>query len=437
MAFAGQGTSLDEERERILSVFVRTRAQTDRLTLPLSPEDQQLQSMPDASPVKWHRAHTSWFFEAFVLEPEGFPLVDPRYGFLWNSYYTGVGPRYARPKRGMLSRPSATEVGDYRRSIDDKVVGFVTTAASDRLARALPILELGIAHEEQHQELILTDVLHASSQNPLLPAYLAESSGGPQKPRGVSLVESTSPDPPRFVGFEGGVHEIGAPDSATFAFDNERPRHKVWVEPFALGDRLVTARELRGFIEDGGYKTPSLWLSEGFDYIRAHELSAPLYTSFEDGALTAFTLAGNVTLRDADPIAHVSYYEADAIARYLGARLPTEAEWELAAGRARVTGRFVEDGRLRPAPRKSVSEPLAQLFGDAWEWTSSGYDPYPGYAPPEGALGEYNGKFMVSQKVLRGGSCLTPRRHVRASYRNFWHPATRFQMAGIRLARDA
>jgi ergothioneine biosynthesis protein EgtB len=436
MAFAGHRTSLDEERERILSVFVRTRAETDRLTLPLSPEDQQLQSMPDASPVKWHRAHTSWFFEAFVLEPEGVPLVDARYGFLWNSYYTGVGPRYARPKRGMLSRPSATEVGDYRRSIDDKVVRFVTTAASDRLARALPVLELGIAHEEQHQELMLTDMLHAFSQNPLLPAYRS-SEAPPPTPQALSLVESTSPDPPRFVAFEGGVHEIGAPDSGTFAFDNERPRHRVWLEPFALGDRLVTALELRAFIEDGGYKRPSLWLSEGFDYVRAHELSAPLYTSFEDGVLTAFTLAGSVTLRNADPIAHVSYYEADAIARYLGARLPTEAEWELAAARARVTGNFVEDGRLRPAPRKSGSEPLAQLFGDAWEWTSSGYDPYPGYAPPEGALGEYNGKFMVSQKVLRGGSCLTPRRHVRASYRNFWHPATRFQMAGIRLARDA
>jgi ergothioneine biosynthesis protein EgtB len=429
MVFAGSSTPLEEERERVLSAFVRTRAQTDRLTAPLSPEDQQLQSIPDASPVKWHRAHTSWFFETFVLEPEGVPPMHARYAYLYNSYYEEIGPRYARPKRGMLSRPSAAEVADYRKSIDDKIARHLKSASPERLARLLPIIELGIAHEEQHQELILTDVLHAFSQNPLLPAY---------QPPAPSLADSLAPDPMRFAAFEGGLHEIGAIDSIPFAFDNESPRHKVWVEPFALGDRLVTAAELRSFIEDGGYETPSLWLSEGFDFVRANQLSAPLYTSLEDGVLTAFTLAGALTLRDSDPVAHVSYYEADAIARYLGARLPTEAEWEIAALRARVSGNFVEDGRLRPAPRRrGTDEGPSQLFGDVWEWTSSSYDPYPGYATPAGALGEYNGKFMVSQKVLRGGSCLTPRRHVRPSYRNFWHPATRFQMTGIRLARGA
>jgi ergothioneine biosynthesis protein EgtB len=422
---------LEEERSRILSLYAETRARTEELAAPLSAEDQQLQSMPDASPVKWHRAHMTWFFEAFVLEPEGIAPVDGRYAFLFNSYYEAVGPRHARPKRGLLSRPGASEVADYRRLVDERISRLVASADSTRLARILPILELGIAHEEQHQELILTDSLHALSQNPLLPAYLPSTL---VDVNGDS--DGDDPRPPRFIAFEGGLHEIGAHDSARFAFDNERPRHKVWVEPFKLADRLVTVKDLHAFVRDGGYRTPTLWLSEGFDFVRAQGIEAPLHAALEDGVFTGFTLQGPRKLEESTPIVHLSYYEADAIARYLGARLPTETEWEVAASRAPVVGNFVDDGKLRPLPLpRSHAFGISQLFGDAWEWTSSGYDPYPGYAAPAGALGEYNGKFMVSQKVLRGGSCFTPRRHVRASYRNFWHPATRFQMTGLRLAR--
>jgi ergothioneine biosynthesis protein EgtB len=430
MSARGQ-ESAEEERELILSLFARTRSRTEELAAPLSAEDQLLQSMPDASPVKWHRAHTTWFFESFVLEPEGVAPCDASYAFLFNSYYEAVGPRHARPKRGLVSRPSAAEIGDYRRAVDDRVRKLVAEADRARLARVLPIIELGVAHEEQHQELILTDILHAFSQNPLLPAYQpsADDRGGEPGDGDTRAL--------RFVRFEGGLHEIGAPDSAPFVFDNERPRHRVWIEPFRLADRLVTVSELAAFVRDGGYRTPSLWLSEGFDFIQAQGIEAPLHASLERGALRTFTLSGLGTPTPNTPIAHLSYYEADAIARYMGARLPTEAEWEVAALRAPIAGNFVDHGRLRPAPRPAAGvSGVCQLFGDAWEWTSSSYDPYPGYAPPAGALGEYNGKFMVSQKVLRGGSCLTPRRHVRPSYRNFWHPATRFQMTGLRLARS-
>jgi ergothioneine biosynthesis protein EgtB len=420
---------LEEEREKILALYARTRARTEELASSLSDEDQQLQSMADASPTKWHRAHTTWFFEAFVLEPEGIAPLDVRYGFLFNSYYEAVGPRHARPKRGLVSRPGASEVGDYRRVVDERITRLVASADSSRLARIMPILQLGVAHEEQHQELILTDILHAFSENPFFPSYRVN---GEVEPGG------DDPAAPRFIPFDGGLHEIGSFESAHFAFDNEKPRHKAWVEPFRLADRLVTAKELLAFMQDGGYRTPSLWLSEGFDFMRAEGIDGPLYASLEDGVLTSFTLHGRRELQPSAPVAHLSYYEADAIARYLGARLPTETEWEVAAARAPVAGNFLDDGRLRPAARSPAhSLCVSQLFGDTWEWTSSGYDPYPGYAPPSGALGEYNGKFMVSQKVLRGGSCLTPRRHMRASYRNFWHPATRFQMTGLRLARDA
>jgi ergothioneine biosynthesis protein EgtB len=423
------GSLLEVERARVAALYARTRAMTEELAAPLSPEDQQIQSMPDASPVKWHRAHTTWFFEAFVLEPEGVPVFDPRYAFLFNSYYEAVGPRHARPKRGLLSRPSADEVAAYRRAVDERVARLIATADAAGLARILPILELGVAHEEQHQELVLTDALHALSENPLAPTYLADASG-------AEPGEATSP--PRFVPFEGGLHEIGAPLKARFAFDNERPRHKAWVEPFELSDRLVTVHDLVAFVRAGGYSTPSLWLSEGFDFVRAQAIVAPLYASLDDGAPTSFTLRGRRALRPDAPVAHLSYYEADALARFLGGRLPTETEWEVAAASAPVTGNFMEDRLLFAAPPAPARAPgVSQLFGDVWEWTSSGYDPYPGYAPPAGALGEYNGKFMVSQKVLRGGSCFTPRRHMRPSYRNFWHPATRFQMTGVRIARDA
>ena len=403
---------LEAARARLTALFVETRARTERLAARLTPEDQQLQSMPDASPTKWHRAHTTWFFETFALAPAGLPVVDATYGFLFNSYYEAVGPRHERPKRGLVSRPTATEVGDYRRRVDERLVQLLATADAAKLTELLPIVELGCNHEEQHQELLLTDILHAFAQNPLLPAYLAEAP--------ASGRHATTAAPLGFVAFDGGLHEIGAPADESFAFDNERPRHKQWIEPFALADRLVTASELEAFIRADGYRTPSLWLSEGYDFVRTHEIAAPLHYRFVDGVLRVFTLAGTRVAAADEPVAHVSYYDADAIARFLGARLPSEAEWEWAAAKVDVSGNFVDDGVLRPLPADAGATGVRQLFGDAWEWTRSSYEPYPGYVAAAGALGEYNGKFMVNQRVLRGGSCLTPRRHVRASYRNFW-----------------
>jgi ergothioneine biosynthesis protein EgtB len=419
----------DAERDRLLEVFEATRARTEYLAARLSPEDQQLQSMPDASPTKWHRAHTTWFFEAFLLEPHGVEVVDTRYAFLFNSYYEGQGPRHPRAARGVLSRPSVAEIGDYRRRVDAQVVRLVREAGGAQLRRMLPVLELGIAHEEQHQELLLTDILHAFSLNPLQPAFLGKA--------GAASV-AAEPDPVRFVPFDGGLCELGAPAGQGFAFDNEQPRHRRWLEPFALADRLVTVRELRAFIDEGGYRKPSLWLAEGFDFVRDRGITSPMHVHHEDGHLETFTLAGRRVAADDEPVVHLSYYEADALARFLGARLPTEAEWEVAAAGREERGNFADDDVLRPLPRRQTEggpSALGQMFGDAWEWTGSSYEPYPGYRAASGALGEYNGKFMVNQLVLRGGSCLTPRRHIRASYRNFWHPHTRFQMAGVRLAQ--
>jgi ergothioneine biosynthesis protein EgtB len=420
---------LESERDRLLSTYKATRARTDALAAPLSPEDQQLQSMSDASPTKWHRAHTTWFFEEFVLGPLGVPPVDRGYAFLFNSYYEAVGARHPRPKRGLLSRPSVAEITDYRRIVDDKVTRVIADAGAEALRRALPMLELGINHEEQHQELLLTDILDAFGENPLRPAYSTSTSTS-------TATTTTTTTAMRFLTEEGGLCSIGAED-AGFAFDNERPRHKTWVEPFALADRLVTIAELTAFIDAGGYRTPSLWLSEGWDFVRASGVTAPQHCAYEDGVVRLFTLAGERIASPDEPVVHVSFYEADAIARFLGARLPTEAEWEIVASKqsthAMTSANFLDDERFRPSPASATN----QLFGDAWEWTRSSYDPYPGYEAPAGAVGEYNGKFMVSQLVLRGGSCLTPRRHMRASYRNFWPARTRFQMAGIRLARGA
>jgi ergothioneine biosynthesis protein EgtB len=419
-------------RDRLAALFAETRACTERLAAALSPEDQQLQSMPDASPTKWHRAHTTWFFETFVLLPAGVDAVDPRYAFLFNSYYEAAGPRQARASRGLVSRPTAAEIGAYRRAVDARVSKLLAEASAETLDRALPIVELGIAHEEQHQELVLTDILNAFWQNPTHPAVFAT--------REPDLVAGASDQdaPLRFISFDGGVREVGALDGEPFVFDNERPRHKVWVEPFALADRLLTVGDLKGFLDAGGYRTPSLWLQEGYDFIRTHAIESPLYSTYEGGELRVFTLHGERVASDGDPVTHLSYYEADALARFLGARLPTEAEWEIVAATSPVRGNFLDDGALRPLPVRAESGAtceVRQLFGDAWQWTSSSYEPYPGFEAPAGALGEYNGKFMVNQKVLRGGSCLTPKRHIRASYRNFWHPPTRFQMIGGRLAR--
>lgn len=423
--------SITREAEILIERFAAVRGATETLAEPLSPEDQLLQSMPSASPTKWHRAHTTWFFEEFVLVPRGFAPEHAEYRFLFNSYYDAVGPRHPRPARGMLSRPSAAAVAAYRRAVDGRMVELLARLDEAELAALRPLLELGLAHEEQHQELILTDIQHALYQSPLRPAYRPEAA----RPR-FDRSSVAAPAPLGFVAHDGGLVTIGA-DAKGFAFDNEGPRHKAWLEPFAIASRPVTNDEVRAFIEAGGYREPRLWLSEGFDLVRSHDLVAPLYFELDSGAMRGFSLDGMIDLDPAAPAAHLSYYEADAIARFLGARLPTEVEWEIAAARHRAdVGNFRESGALKPL-RAAQADGADAMFGDVWEWTSSAYAPYPGFAPSADAVGEYNGKFMVNQWVLRGGSCFTPRGHVRASYRNFWHADIRFQMSGARLARAA
>jgi len=400
--------------------YAAVRHTTEALVEGLTAEDCQLQSMDDASPVKWHLAHTAWFFETFVLEPfaPGYEPVDPAYRMLFNSYYVGVGTRHPRPQRGLLSRPSLQQVFAYRHAVDEHVRELLSREA---LPAARERVELGLHHEQQHQELILTDLKHHFSGNPLAPAYRSAA------PR------STAAPALRFVAFEGGRASIGHAGDG-FAYDNESPRHDVLLAPFELGTRLVTAAEYVAFIDDRGYERPELWLSDGWDALQRGDWRAPLYWEQRHGGWRAFTLHGAVPLDPHEPVCHVSYYEADAYARWAGARLPTEAEWEHAAQRhPRSRGTFLEDQRMHPAPARA--ELPTQLFGDCWEWTASAYLPYPGYAPAPGAIGEYNGKFMINQMVLRGGSCATPRSHIRASYRNFFPPGARWQFSGIRLAR--
>jgi ergothioneine biosynthesis protein EgtB len=413
-------------REGWIERYRQVRGATEALAAPLTAEDQQLQSMATCSPTRWHRAHTTWFFETFLLLPRGVEPLDPHFGYLFNSYYEAVGPRHARPARGAISRPGAAEIATYRRRVDERVIHLLAT--TDDVDGVAAVLRLGLAHEEQHQELLLTDILHAFSRSPLAPAYRDP----PRPPR----VPAVAPVPLAFVGFDGGLVDIGAPaDPTVFSFDNEHPRHRVWLRPFALASRLLTLGEVRAFVDAGGYRTPSLWLSDGFDFVRANDLRAPLYTTFEPGSARVYGLDGLRDADEAEPAAHLSFYEADAIARFFGARLPTEQEWELAAGTRAAGGNLLESRALRPLP--ATDRGLSQLFGDVWEWTGSAYAPYPGYNAPPGALGEYNGKFMVNQVVLRGGSAFTPAAHARATCRNFWHPDTRFQLTGLRLARDA
>lgn len=390
--------------------YAAVRAQTEALAAPLSAEDCALQSMPDASPVKWHLAHTSWFFETFVLG--GAPFRE-EFRVLFNSYYVGVGERHPRPDRGLLSRPPLEEVRDYRRHVDRRMEALFHSAAWREHAA---LIELGLNHEQQHQELILTDVKHLLSRNPLLPAYGKD----------VDLQSNTF-SPAAWRRFPAGVREIGH-DGSGFAFDNEQPRHRVFAVAFEIAERLVTNADYRTFIDDGGYRRPELWLSEGWELCRAQGWAAPLYWC-DDGR--EFTLRGARAIDPAQAVAHVSYFEADAYARWAGARLPTEAEWEISAQGEPLEGNLLESGRLHPGAGP------ARCFGDVWQWTSSAYAPYPGFRAASGAVGEYNGKFMVNQYVLRGGSCATPASHLRASYRNFFPAAARWQFSGVRLARDA
>jgi len=400
------------------------RMATEQLAAPLSAEDCAIQSMPDASPVKWHLAHSSWFFETFILEPHlpEYRVHDSAFKFLFNSYYNAIGERHPRPKRGLLSRPSLAAVQTYRAHVDKAVAELLARGVSPPLSA---LLELGLNHEQQHQELILTDLKHMLSCNPLQPAYLPpRGAAGPAPAAAQSWLE-----------FDEGLVEIGH-DGNGFAFDNEAPLHRVYLHAFALASHPVTNAEYAAFIADGGYRRPELWLSEGWDWVNANGIVAPLYRDDAGSESRQFTLHGMLPVEPDAPVCHVSLFEADAYARWADARLPTEAEWEAAAAPAPIDGHFLEDGDYHPRPASSNGAGLSQLFGDVWEWTQSAYAPYPGFRAAAGAVGEYNGKFMCNQYVLRGGSCATPRSHIRASYRNFFPAPARLQFSWLRLARD-
>lgn len=410
----------------LLARWRACRARTRDWVADLSDADATVQSMDDASPAKWHLAHTTWFFEEFVLGPArpGYRPFDARYRFLFNSYYEAVGPRHPRPRRGLLTRPALADILAYRSHVDQALEDALAEGLSTATLR---LVELGIQHEQQHQELFLTDLLHLFAQNPLLPAWRV----GPVRPP----PQEPAP-PPGWIEHPGGIHLVGASGDG-FAFDCETPRHRVLLPPHALATRPVTQGEWCAFMRDGGYRTPRWWLSDGWRTVQEQGWSAPLYWSTpgtDPGAWTRFTLAGELPLEPDAPVAHISFYEADAYARWAGRRLPTEFEWEVAAACQPVTGNFVESGLLRPAPPGGGAG--HQFFGDVWEWTASPYVAYPGFRAAEGAVGEYNGKFMANQFVLRGGSCATPISHIRASYRNFFYPHQRWQFSGVRLAED-
>ncbi|HYN61812.1 MAG TPA: ergothioneine biosynthesis protein EgtB [Rubrivivax sp.] len=413
----------------LLGAYREVRAQSERLVAPLSAEDCQLQSMPDASPSKWHLAHTTWFFETFVLErfESAFRPFDAGYRVLFNSYYQGVGPQHPRAHRGLLSRPGLDEVSAYRRQVDARMHSLLEQRCDDGELRGM--LQLGLNHEQQHQELLLTDIKHALSCNPSWPAYAA-----PQHDAGVPTQAL------RWLGVPGGLVDIGhdATLDGAFHFDNEGPRHRVCLPDFELASRPVSHGDFQAFIDDDGYRRHELWLSMGWDWVRAGARRAPLY--WHADAASCFTMHGRRGIERDAPLPHLSYFEADAYARWVGARLPTEAEWEHAArhfGLHASEGHFADRGRLHPASAEGADDarPM-QLFGDVWEWTQSSYAAYPGYRPARGAVGEYNGKFMCNQFVLRGGSCVTPAGHVRASYRNFFPPESQWQFSGLRLARE-
>jgi ergothioneine biosynthesis protein EgtB len=426
-----EGGGNDLAPEKLRALYRAVRAVSSKLAAPLSDADATVQSMPDASPTKWHLAHTSWFFEAMVLEPflPGYRIFNPGFNYLFNSYYEALGVRHPRSRRGMITRPTLEEIRAYRDYVDAAVELLWDLASFEQIGATIA---LGCHHEQQHQELLLTDILHLFAQNPLRPAYCAGFSGAG---------EAGSPTLVSYSKFAGGIVEIGARDmigarDQGFAFDCERPRHRVVIEPYRLADRLVTNAEWMEFIADGGYRQPLLWMSEGWAKCCDGGWSAPLYWEERDGEFSTMTLAGPGRVVPAAPVVHVSFFEADAFARWAGMRLPTEAEWEYAAQSIAPGGNFVESGLLRPAPARPDEEGLRQMFGDVWEWTGSAFAPYPRFRPAEGAAAEYNGKFMCGQFVLRGGSCATPASHIRASYRNFFPPDARWQFSGLRLAGD-
>lgn len=403
-----------------------TRAHSRELARPLSPEDMVVQATDDASPAKWHLAHVTWFFETFVLAKHlrGYRIFDETFNYCFNSYYETQGPRQPRPRRGLQTRPSSERVLAYRAHVDRALESLCAGAIApdSEVAR---LIEVGINHEQQHQELLLTDILALFAVNTLRPAYRAAS-------RSMGVVGDSHPS---WVAFEGGIRKVGH-DGKGFAWDNESPRHDALVHPFRMADRLVTNGEWLAFIADGGYCNPLLWLADGWTTVNRDGWSAPLYWEQRDGAWLSMTLEGLQSIDPTQPVTHVSYYEADAFARWYGARLPTEFEWEAAASEAALVDDTPDGLCLQPPAARAGTRGLRQMYGHAWQWTQSAYLPYPGYRPPAGALGEYNGKFMVSQQVLRGSSCVTPAGHTRPTYRNFFYPNQRWQFTGLRLASE-
>ena len=440
IATAAARASEPTAAEELLGRYRAVRAFTEKLCEGMEAEDFVIQSMPDVSPTKWHLAHTTWFFEAFVLVPEvpGYNPLNARYNYLFNSYYNSIGEQFCRPRRGQISRPTVREVFEYRRYVDEHMEDLIERLGrSDRLGAVREAVVLGTHHEQQHQELMVTDIKHVFSMNPLRPTWHPRPADAPVA--GVPELE--------WIANEGGLRTIGT-DGPGFHFDNESSRHQVYLEPFEIGSRLVTNAEYMAFMRDGAYERPELWLSMGWAAVRERRLEEqdwarldkPLYWYLEGDAWWQYTLAGPRPVHPDEPVVHVSYYEADAYARWAGGRLPTEAEWEVAAARAEVEdGVFSDDFRFQPLPL-ALGAPGGrphQMFGDVWEWTSSAYGAYPGFRPWEGAAGEYNGKFMANQLVLRGGSCATAMDHIRPTYRNFFPAGDRWQFMGFRLARDA
>lgn len=425
------GNQQDYASETNLELYDQVRSRTRDLVSGLSPEDMTLQSMEDASPAKWHLAHTSWFFEEFILKPRAMDYVSPdeRFAFLFNSYYVQAGPRHMRSQRGLVSRPNVDDVFSYRDHVDAAMRDLLQEDRADSL-EIQSLTELGCHHEMQHQELLVTDLLHALSHNPLLPAYHAP------EPMPV-----TSETPLRWIDHEGGLVEIGHNGNG-FAYDCEEPRHATYLQPFRLASRPVTNRDWIAFMEAGGYQAQQLWLSDGWATREREDWDAPLYWWHQDDAWWSYSLRGPQPVNLDAPVVHVSYYEADAFARWSDKRLPTEAEWEVVARDRPIQGNFLNDKKFRPMPLAEAAGGVApdvsgQFWGDVWEWTQSPFTPYPGFRPPEGAIGEYNGKFMCNQFVLRGGSCATPKSQMRPTYRTFFYPHQRWQMLGLRLADNA
>jgi ergothioneine biosynthesis protein EgtB len=416
---------------RLIDRYAAVRRQTEKLCEPLETEDYVVSTMTDVSPTKWHLAHTSWFFETFVLAPfdASYVTPNPRYAFLFNSYYVQAGERHCRAQRGLVTRPTVAEVFSYRAHVDAGMRRLLDRVANDVEHPAWPVIELGLHHEQQHQELLLTDIKHVFWMNPLRPVYRGTRDTA-YATRGTGDLG--------WVSVPAGIYRIGH-EGGGFSFDNESPAHRVFVDEFHLADRLVTNADYLAFIDDRGYHRPELWLSNGWTTVRASNWEAPIYWERTTDGWTEFTLAGQNALEPNAPVTHVSYFEADAFARWAGARLPTEPEWEIAAANAPIDGAFVESENYHPAPAPSSTHGrgLRQLYGDVWQWTQSAYTAYPGYSPAAGAIGEYNGKWMCDQWVLRGASCATPRSHARLTYRNFFPSDARWQFMGIRLAKAA